>query len=93
MMLCRSLRSCLRILRLCCQSNTSLCEGCAIPFKSRAQVKKFFVLQREGKLKPGTALEWAHATPSIKALPERVKPKKSSTRSKSSRSTPTRKSR
>lgn len=41
-----------------------------MPFKSKAQQGKMFELQKEGKLKPGTAEEWASATPSIKGLPE-----------------------
>ncbi len=33
-------------------------------------MKKFFVLEREGKLPKGTAREWAHETPDVKKLPE-----------------------
>ena len=47
-----------------------------MPFKSRAQAKKMFVLEKEGKVKKGTAKEFADATPNIKALPLRVKKKK-----------------
>lgn len=45
-----------------------------MPMKSKAQWRKLFVLQHEGKLKPGTAEEFAHATrKSFKSLPEHVK--------------------
>jgi hypothetical protein len=37
-----------------------------MPFVSKAQARKFFAT------KPGMAKEWAAATPSIKALPERA---------------------
>lgn len=49
-----------------------------MPFKSQKQERKFFVLEKEGKLPEGTALKWAHETPDIKALPRYVdgKPKK-----------------
>lgn len=50
------------------------------PFRSKAQQRLMFAKQSRGELKPGTALEWAHATPDIKGLPERVKPKKSKSR-------------
>jgi hypothetical protein len=44
-----------------------------MPFKSKAQARLFFLKQERNELKPGTAQEWAHATPSIRALPEHVK--------------------
>jgi hypothetical protein len=48
-------------------------KGCvAVPFKSKAQQRFFFSAESKGKLPKGTAKEWAHATPSIKALPEKV---------------------
>lgn len=47
-----------------------------MPAKSKAQLKKLFVLEKEGKVKKGTAKEWAKATPDIKKLPEHVKKKK-----------------
>lgn len=46
------------------------------PFKSKAQMKKLFSLESEGKLKPGTAEEFARATPNINKLPEKVAPKR-----------------
>jgi hypothetical protein len=47
-----------------------------MPAKSRAQLGKMFELEKEGKVKPGTAKEWADATPNIKKLPQHVKKKK-----------------
>lgn len=41
-----------------------------MPFKSRSQARFMFAAQARGDLKPGTAEEWAHATPSIKKLPD-----------------------
>lgn len=46
-----------------------------MPAKSKAQLKKLFVLEKQGKLKKGTAKEFAQATPNIKKLPEHVKKK------------------
>lgn len=43
-----------------------------MPFKSKAQQRMMFHLQSAGKLKPGTAEEWAHATKNVKKLPEHV---------------------
>ncbi len=52
----------------------SRCAFCArmpsVPFASKAQARKMFSLQSQGELKPGTAQEFAKATPSIKRLPE-----------------------
>lgn len=49
-----------------------------MPDKSQAQWRKMFSLEAEGKVKPGTAEEFARATPGgFKALPKKVtKPKK-----------------
>ncbi len=47
-----------------------------MPAKSKSQLSKMFVLEKEGKVKPGTAKEWADATPNIKKLPQHVKKKK-----------------
>jgi hypothetical protein len=44
-----------------------------MPEKSKAQVRKMFVLEKEGKLPPGKAEEMARSTPNIKKLPEHVK--------------------
>jgi hypothetical protein len=51
-----------------------------MPFKSKAQRRKFAELLVEGKIKPETFEEWNRSTGS-KKLPERVTAKKS-TRSK-----------
>lgn len=47
-----------------------------MPFKSKAQMRKFFQLEKEGKLPKGTAQRWLDETPNVKKLPNRVKPKK-----------------
>lgn len=48
-----------------------------MPLKSRKQVAKMFVLEREGQLPPGKAEQMARETPNISALPERLtKPKR-----------------
>jgi len=39
-------------------------------------MRKFFLLEKQGKLPPGTAEEWAKATKNIKRLPNRVKKSK-----------------
>ena len=44
-----------------------------MPFKSKAQVRKFGALVNKGDLKKAVFNEWAKATPSIKALPEKKK--------------------
>jgi hypothetical protein len=46
-----------------------------MPFKSKAQAHFMFAAQARGDVKPGTAEEWAHATKSIKSLPEKLKGK------------------
>lgn len=47
-------------------------------------MRKFFSLERQGKLKKGTAEKWAHETPNIKSLPMRLK-KKSTVKKKMSK--------
>ena len=47
-----------------------------MPFKSKAQVGKFFAMEKRGQLSKGTAEEWAHETKNIKKLPQHVKKKK-----------------
>ena len=46
-----------------------------MPFKSKAQRRKFAQLLVEGKIKPKTYEEWNRETGG-KVLPERVRPKK-----------------
>jgi len=53
-----------------------------MPYKSKAQYRKFFAMAGRGEISMGKAKEWAHKTPSIKALPERVKKKKKKPRDK-----------
>ena len=50
-----------------------------MPFKSKAQRRKFAHLFVEGKIKDETFEEWNRST-GKKELPERVRPKASSTR-------------
>lgn len=45
-----------------------------MPFKSKAQERKFRELEDQGKLPKGTADRWAKETPSITKLPERITP-------------------
>ena len=47
-----------------------------MPFTSKAQMRKFFYMEKEGKIPKGKAKEWAHATKNIKNLPEHVSDKK-----------------
>ena len=47
-----------------------------MPFKSKSQQKWMFAAEARGEVKKGTAKRWAKHTPSIKALPEKVKKKK-----------------
>ena len=46
-----------------------------MPFKSKKQLKKFAVLEKQGKLPKGTFKEWVKETPNIKRLPTKVKRK------------------
>jgi hypothetical protein len=55
-----------------------------MPFKSKAQRRKFAQLLVEGKIKPETFEEWNRET-GAEALPERVKPKKAKAAAKSKR--------
>lgn len=40
------------------------------PFRSKAQMKKFFAMESRGEMAKGTAERWAKHTPNIKKLPE-----------------------
>lgn len=44
-------------------------------FVSKAQQRKIFQLEKEGKLPKGTAQKWAEETPNIKRLPEHIEEK------------------
>ena len=43
-----------------------------MPFKSTAQLRKFYALKKEGKMKQETIDEWTKATPDIAQLPEKA---------------------
>lgn len=43
-----------------------------MPYKSKPQMRAFFAMEERGELPPGTAERWAHETPNLKKLPERV---------------------
>ena len=40
-----------------------------MPFKSKSQMGKMAVLEKQGKVKKGTVKEWAAETPDLKKLP------------------------
>jgi hypothetical protein len=48
-----------------------------MPFRSRAQVRKFYALKKKGKMSQSEIDKWTNETPSIKSLPERIGKKKS----------------
>jgi hypothetical protein len=52
-----------------------------MPFKSHAQMRKFFAMESRGELPKGKAEQWAKETPNIKALPERIGKKKTTGKS------------
>jgi len=43
-----------------------------MPFKSKAQVRKFYELHKQGKLGSETIAKWAGETKDLKKLPEHV---------------------
>ena len=47
-----------------------------MPFKSKAQMRKMFILESKGELKKGTAEKWVHKTDMSK-LPDKVRKGKS----------------
>jgi hypothetical protein len=47
-----------------------------MPYKSKAQMRAFFAMEKRGELPKGTAKRWAKETPNLKRLPERVRKKK-----------------
>jgi hypothetical protein len=61
-----------------------------MPFKSKAQRRKFAQLLVDGKISDQTYEEWNRST-GRKDLPERVTPKKKPVRAKRTRAKPTRK--
>ena len=42
-----------------------------MPFKSKAQMRKFHVMEKRGEIPKGTTAKWARHTKSIKKLPEK----------------------
>lgn len=46
-----------------------------MPFKSKAQIGKLAILEKQGKLPKGTVKKWAKETPNIKKLPKKLKKK------------------
>lgn len=53
-----------------------------MPFRSKAQLRKFHSMVKSGKLDPEVLEEWEEAAPSLSRLPERVKRKNERERSK-----------
>lgn len=47
-----------------------------MPYKSRSQARFFFSAESRGELPKGTARRWAHHTPNIKKLPNKVRKRK-----------------
>lgn len=43
-----------------------------MPFKSLAQLRKFYQLEKKGKITHDKLQEWIASTPNINNLPERV---------------------
>ena len=54
-----------------------------MPFKSKAQMKKFFAMEARGEIKKGTAERWAKHTKNIKKLPVRIGKKSKNNKVKS----------
>lgn len=44
-----------------------------MPFKSKAQLRKFALLVKQGKMSKKVFEEWLKETPNIKRLPNKVK--------------------
>ena len=57
-------------------------EEFMVPYKSKAQMGKFFAMEKRGQLPKGTAKEWADETPNIKKLPKHVKKSRSKAKKK-----------
>ena len=47
-----------------------------MPFKSKAQVRKFGAMVKSGKISKATFKKWVKHTKNMKKLPKRVKKKK-----------------
>jgi len=46
-----------------------------MPFRSKSQVRRFGAMVKRGEISKEKFREWLSETPSVKALPERVKSK------------------
>lgn len=46
-----------------------------MPYKSKAQMRKFFAMEKRGEIPKGTARRWVKHTKDIKSLPEKKKRK------------------
>jgi hypothetical protein len=53
-----------------------------MPFRSRAQIRKFAALVKAGKISQAVFDEWLRATPNVKNLPARVKVRKKKSKRK-----------
>lgn len=47
-----------------------------MPFRSKAQIRKFRMMEAQGALPKGTTARWLRHTPNPKRLPNRVKRRK-----------------
>lgn len=56
-----------------------------MPFKSRAQLKKFAILLKQGKISIKTFERWIRETPNLKKLPQKVSNKKNKNAKKKNR--------
>jgi len=43
-----------------------------VPYQSKSQVRMMFAKAAAGEVKKGTAERWAHETPDMKHLPDKV---------------------
>ena len=53
------------------------------PFQSKAQISKFLILEKSGKIPTGTTRKWLSETPNLKKLPKHKKNIKSKAPKKS----------
>lgn len=52
-----------------------------MPFRSKSQIRKLAILERNGHLRKGTVHRWAKETKNIHRLPERLHKRKTKKRS------------
>ncbi len=53
-----------------------------MPFKSKAQLRKFAILVKQGKLSQAEFDKWVHETHDIKSLPNKLRSKRKPKRKK-----------